>query len=164
MIENLKNAEKEIRTARSEVINRLICFAPYDVVFFWSKNAGLQKQQLEKWAPILKWINQELYTDFKTTLDLETPNQNITQAEVLKKRLEQFSDQQLTAFYAAALDLRSVVLAFALVMKHISAAEAFDLSEMEELYQQKQWGTDEIAKTRQDALLSRLKAIESYLD
>ena len=73
------------------------------------------------------------------------------------------SDKELSGFYVAALNMRSVLLALALVKGKISASEAFELSELEELYQARKWGVDQIAETRRDSIKKILISAEQYL-
>ena len=72
-------------------------------------------------------------------------------------------EQLLTAFYLAALNTRSVLLATALVKGHINADEAFELSELEELYQARKWGKEEVAEARRKSIKDTLNSIEKYL-
>ena len=59
--------------------------------------------------------------------------------------------------------MRSVLLALALVKGKISANEAFELSELEELYQARKWGVEPIAEARRDSIKKILINVEQYL-
>ena len=59
--------------------------------------------------------------------------------------------------------MRSVLLALALVKGKISANEAFELSELEELYQARKWGTEPVAEARRNSIKNLLISTEKYL-
>ena len=69
----------------------------------------------------------------------------------------------MAVFYTAALDMHSVLLALALVKGKIDAKQAFELSEMEELFQARNWGKEAIAEARRRAIKDKLVDAESYL-
>ena len=52
---DFKQAEKEIKEHRSEVIEKLVEFSFTDVILFWSANEEIKSLQTEKWLPVLKW-------------------------------------------------------------------------------------------------------------
>ena len=73
------------------------------------------------------------------------------------------SEKELSGFYIASLNMRSVLLALALVKGRITAEQAFELAELEELYQANKWGTEPIAEARRNSIKATLKQVEQYL-
>ena len=59
--------------------------------------------------------------------------------------------------------MRSVLLAVALIKGHINATEAFELSELEELYQARKWGSEPVAEARRNSIKDSLISAEKYL-
>ena len=59
--------------------------------------------------------------------------------------------------------MRSVLLALALVKGKINANKAFELSELEELYQARKWGTEPVAEARRNSIKNLLISTEKYL-
>ena len=163
MEQNLKQVEKDIKQHRAEIIDRLVNFALNDVLLFWSSDKDVKKEQQEKWLPILRWVDETLNARFKqtTTLDAEKTDKKATQE--LKKYLDSLSDKELTSFYIAALNMRSVLLAVAMIKGRINAAEAFELSELEELYQARKWGSEPVAEARRNSIKDSLISAEKYL-
>ena len=155
--------EQDICKNKGEIIDRLVNFALNDVLLFWSTDEKVQKEQEKNWSPIIAWANQAINVDFKKTQSLEIPEENFSTSVQLKKCLIALSDKELSGFYVAALNMRSVLLALALVKGKISASEAFELSELEELYQARKWGVDQIAETRRDSIKKILISAEQYL-
>ena len=163
MEQNLKQVEEDIKQHRVEIIDRLVNFALNDVLLFWSTDKEVKKEQQEKWLPILKWVDDTLNTRFKQTTSLETDTSGKTAATELKKYLDNLSDKELTSFYVAALNMRSVLLAVAMIQGRINATEAFELSELEELYQARKWGSEPVAEARRNSIKDSLISAEKYL-
>ena len=163
MEQNLKQVEEDIKQHRVEIIDRLVNFALNDVLLFWSTDKEVKKEQQEKWLPILKWVDDTLNTRFKQTTSLETDTSGKTAATELKKYLDNLSDKELTSFYVAALNMRSVLLAVAMIKGRINATEAFELSELEELYQARKWGREPVAEARRNSIKDSLISAEKYL-
>ena len=163
MTENWIIIEKDIQSHRDELIERLVKFSLTDLLFFWSNEDKLKKLQSEKWGPVLIWLNNKLDTHFQKTYSLEPPKENESMRLKLKHYLTQYSDKQLSALYVAATNMRSVLLATALVEKKINAQKAFELSELESLYQIQKWGKDQDIETKMNALKETLIGVEKYL-
>ena len=81
----------------------------------------------------------------------------------LKNIFVEMSDKELACYYAASLNMKSVLLALALVKGRIDANEAGRLSYLEELWQNEMWGTDDDAEKIRLERCAELKKIESYL-
>lgn len=163
MEQNLKQVEKDIKQHRAEIIDRLVNFALNDVLLFWSTDKEVKKEQQEKWLPILRWVDETLNARFKQTTTFEAEKTDKKAAHELKKYLDGLSDKELTSFYIAALNMRSVLLAVAMIKGRINAAEAFELSELEELYQARKWGSEPVAEARRNSIKDSLISAEKYL-
>ena len=114
-VEKLKQAVGEIRNCRQDVIDRLVQFAPTDSLLFWGNNDELIKKQEQLWNPILNWANREINAKYITTRDLNVPEQDPYSLSNLKNFMENLSDKELAAFYLAAVNTKSELLAAALV-------------------------------------------------
>lgn len=161
---NFKQAEKDIKEHRSEVIEKLVEFSFTDVILFWSANEDIKKLQTEKWLPVLKWLNNRFKITLKETDGLTPPPQNENNRVVFMQILEKMSLKTLTAYYLAAVRLKSPLLALAFAEKKISASEAFDLAYLEELYQSKSWGVDDEAEQGRQCVKNELFEIDDFLN
>ena len=133
-IKDWQAIEKDVAKNKTALIERMVNFALNDTLLFWSTDEKVQKQQEKKWSPIIVWANKIINADFRQTTAIETDSHNLNIASQLKNYLNVLSNKELSAFYVAALNMRSVLLALALVKEKINAKEAFELSELEELY------------------------------
>lgn len=160
---NWKKIEEDVQQHRSEIIDRLVDFSLNDVLLFWSSEESLQKEQEKKWMPIIQWVDENVNAKFKATTGIDVTPTSTETLQELRNYINQFSDKELTAFYMAALNMRSVLLALALVKGRINATTAFELSELEELYQVRKWGKEPEAEARRKSLKASISDVEKYL-
>ncbi len=163
MLGDLEKAREEIAKNRAEVIERLVQFSMTDLLLFWGQEKDLMERQAKIWGPILAWAEEKMKAKFATTQSLDVPQENQASGYRLKVFLENLSDKELTAFYAAALQMRSVLLAAALVRGRINAEEAFQAAFLDELWQAENWGSDEEAEKRRQTIKSEIEEIERFL-
>lgn len=162
MSDYLNKATAEIGKSRKEVIDRLVVFSQTDLLLFWGHEKDLIERQKKIWGPILQWANNEINVEFVKTQGLDVP-ENKASGEKLKDYLNSFSDKELAAFYVAALNMKSVLLAIALVKKRLSADEAFNAAFLDELWQAESWGVEKEAEKRRAELKKELHEIEDFL-
>ena len=160
---DFKQAEKEIKEHRSEVIEKLVEFSFTDVILFWSANEEITSLPPEKWLPVLKWLTTRFKITLKETDGLTLPPQNENNRAGFTEILDKMSLKTLTAYYLAAVRLKSPLLALAFAEKKITASEAFELAYLEELYQSKSWGVDEEAEQSRQCVKNELLEIEEFL-
>ena len=158
----LSQAIKEIGQYRAEITQKLLEFARTDVLFFWGEKKDLFLRQEKEWLPILAWVEDLLKVKLKRTTDLNVPENQKMQSP-LKKVFDEMSDAELACYYAAALNMRSVLLALAFVKGKLTADKACELSYLEEKWQNEIWGEDEEALNRRQERCDELKKIEAYL-
>ena len=162
MKSKLEKSIQEISKDRKIVIEKLVKFSLTDMLLFWSTNEKLFMRQQELWTPILIWAKENLDTKFNITKEIDVPEQDSQSGIKLKMFLESLTDKELTGFYFASLNMRSILLAAALIKGKITAKQAYEASCIEELWQAEQWGNDEAADSRRKSLLAELEAIEEF--
>ena len=106
----------------------------------------LQKRQKTGWDPILKWAENT----FKVQINCGTGIVYIPQNEKLffetRKKINNLSIFELTAFYDMVSITGSLILGLAIINGRLSAEEAYQLSRIDEQWQLEQWGEDEEAQ------------------
>lgn len=163
MSDKFVKAQEEISANRSEVVEKLVRFALTDALLFWSHNDDLSKRQEKLWMPVVIWVRKVLQVEILTTDGLEVPKENEKIVDQLKFFLEKLSDKRLTALYLAALDMRSVILAMALVEGRLDAEAAYKAAWLEELWQAEKWGIDPEAERKRLEMKKELQEIEAFL-
>ncbi len=161
--EKLKQAVGEIKTRREDIIDKLVQFASTDSLLFWANNDDLVKKQEQLWSPVLSWANREFNSQYKATRGLEVPEPDKFSQANLKCFMENLSDKELAAFYLASVNMKSELLAAALVKGHISAEQAFDAAYLEELWQSEHWGKESASEQKRQCLKQELRDIEQFL-
>ncbi|MBE6468163.1 MAG: hypothetical protein E7004_06210 [Alphaproteobacteria bacterium] len=162
MKKTLDKAVKEIGQYREEIEKKLLEFARTDLLFFWGEKRDLYLKQKTEWQPIIDWVEESMKVKVKKTDKLDVPD-NEEMQKPLKVAFAKMSDKELACYYAAALNMKSVLLALALVKGKINAQTAGKLSYLEELWQNEMWGNDEEAAKRRKERCDELVEIESYL-
>lgn len=161
--DKLEQAVGEIGAYREDIINKLVQFAPTDSLLFWGQEDDLVKHQELLWSPILSWANQEINAKYITTRNLDVPEQDEYSLCNMRCFIENLSDKELAAFYLAAVNMKSELLAAALVKGHINAKQAFDAAYLEELWQSKHWGKEYSSEQKRQGLQQELCDIEQFL-
>ena len=155
--------EEDININRDALIDKLVDFSLNDVLLFWSTDEKVQQEQEKKWSPILAWANKIVNGEFRRTTTIDNYPENRDTSLKLKKILSSLSGKELSGFYIASLNMRSVLLALALIKGRITAEQAFELAELEELYQANKWGSEPLAEARRNSIKETLKEVEQYL-
>lgn len=163
MKENLTAALADAAENRQAIIERLMKFSETDMLLFWGEDKDLLLRQEKLWRPVLDWAQNRLKLSLKTTQSLDVPEQDKQTAEQMRAFLSGLNNKQLLCFLKAALDMRSVLLAAALVEGQLSAEQAFEAAFLEELWQSENWGVVEEAEQRHNELKSELLEIETVL-
>ena len=162
MKNELEKAMKEIGLYRKDVEEKILEFARTDLLFFWGEKKELFEKQQKEWKPILDWVEERINARIKTTTSLDVPDNEFLQ-HPMKVVVEEMSDKELACFYAAELNMKSVLLALALIRGRIDAEEAGRLSYLEELWQNEIWGKEIEAQKRREERCEELKVIERFL-
>lgn len=154
-----------IAPQREGVIASLLTYVDADTLCFRAQHpTDLRERQQRQWQPALDWLEREHGIALVSTEGLMPPKQAPDTSLRIRRSLEQLNDTQLTAFQAAASLASSLALSFALIHRHLSAADVFTAAFLDELYQVEKWGEDELARDRRQRIAGDLQAIERYLD
>jgi len=150
---------------REAVIASLLAYVDADTLCFRAQHpAELRERQQRVWQPILEWLRREHGLALAFTEGLMPAEQAPDVASRIRRSVERLDDTRLTAFQAAASLASSLALGFALVYRHLSAADIFTAAFLDELYQVEKWGEDELARDRRRRIAGDLEAVERYLE
>ena len=134
---------------RMEVAQEAARYAGSDLLcYFAEAPPSLVARQERDWAPILNWAEEELGLVFIRTVGISPqpqPPQTILRVEALALDLDDF---RLAAVAFAGALFGSTILALAVERGRLTGEEAYDLSRLDEAFQEEQWGVDEEAADR----------------
>jgi chaperone required for assembly of F1-ATPase len=142
-------ALEKIGPARAEVAAEIGRYANSDVLCYWAEAPReLVNQQTERWGPLLDWARETLGLRFAKAHGIvhrAQPTETVAGVEALAGALDNFA---LAGLAHATPLFGSAVLALAVQRGKLDGEVAFDLSRLDEAYQEAQWGVDEEAAAR----------------
>ena len=154
-----------VSPSRRPVAAEVARFADNDLLcFFADYPDALVRRQEQLWGPWLTWAKDELGVELHRATGISAPVQSsvsLARAEALAQRLDDFV---LAGLASASALFGSAILAFAMHRQAISAEAAFDLSRLDEAFQEEQWGIDAEAATRTASLRREAKMLGAWFD
>jgi chaperone required for assembly of F1-ATPase len=156
-------AVDRVSVSREEVAAELARYAGADLLCYFAEAPDeLMARQQAHWTPLLDWARSELGLEFTPSAGIvhrAQPSQTLEGVEALALRLD---DYALTALAHAAALLGSAVLALALERGRIGGEEAFDVSRLDEAFQEERWGVDAEAADRTARLRREAATLEEW--
>lgn len=152
-----------IGQAREAVADEIAAFAGSDLLCYLAEEpTSLVEQQARQWSPWRAWAAVELGVHLEPAEGIVHRSQDpaaIARVRELALRLDDFA---LAGLGMAAPLLGSAVLALALQRAALSGDEAFDLSRLDEAFQESRWGVDEEAAERTAARRAEARLLERW--
>jgi len=145
------NRERLIAEARQYASSDVLCYREGTVRLH-------QEHQEASWDPVLGWAKEQGVA-LNTTLGLSAIPQPESSLDAVANYASGLDNMRLTLIVHLTAVFGSAVLAMAVLEKHLTGAKAYDLSRLDELWQIKYWGEDEIAKERTDAIIEEIVAL-----
>lgn len=154
-------AIEAIPPARAETADSVAAYAASDLLCYWAEQpAGLVERQQGHWGPVLERIEAEAKVSFLRAAGIVHQSQpEPTLAKIREMALE-LDDFRLAGVAFGAGLFGSAILAFALQRGWMSGEQAFELSRLDEAWQEEKWGVDEEAAER----TARLRGEAQMLD
>jgi chaperone required for assembly of F1-ATPase len=149
--------------ARGAVAEEVSRYAGSDLLcYFAEEPPALLEREVAHWGPVLDWAEAELGLSFERATGIvhrPQPAETVARAAALAAKLDDFA---LTGLAFAAALLGSAVLAFALQRGELSGEAVFDLSRLDEAFQEERWGVDQEAAERTAALRREALMLERW--
>jgi chaperone required for assembly of F1-ATPase len=142
-----------IPQTREATADQVAAYAGSDLLLYFAEEPqGLVQRQAERWGPLLERAEAEAKLAFARASGIihqSQPQATLDEVRGIALRLDDFGLAGL-AFGAALFG--SAVLAIALLRGWIEAEQAFELSRLDEAWQEERWGVDEEAAERTEWL------------
>uniref|UniRef100_A0A671W089 ATP synthase mitochondrial F1 complex assembly factor 2 n=1 Tax=Sparus aurata TaxID=8175 RepID=A0A671W089_SPAAU len=106
---------------------------------------GLVELQKNEWDPALHWIENRYNVTIGASSSILGPEIPEATKETFRQHLNSYNFWSLTGLEFVITQLKSVVLAMAMIDRHLNVEQAVLLSRLEEEYQIRQWGNVEWA-------------------
>lgn len=129
--------------AREPVADEIAAYAGSDCLCYPAEAPGsLVAQQAGEWAPWLDWAAQELDVRLACSVGIVHRAQDPAAVARVRDLALALDDFALTGLAALTPLLGSAVLALAVTRGALSGEAAFDLSRLDEAFQEGRWGVD----------------------
>lgn len=134
------------------------------VCYFAAHPPALVRLHEEHWKPLLAWLKEEHGIAFEAISGIQHHPQPSAALDKLKQIIEGLGAADFTIVQSATASTGSIAIALALLEGKISAEQAYEAACVDEVYQLKTWGADELAQKKLDALKADLQDIARFRD
>jgi chaperone required for assembly of F1-ATPase len=157
------SAVDRISIKRAETAAEVGRFAGADLLcYFADAPESLTARQTERWGPVLEWAGNALDLTFHRTVGIvhrAQPPETVAKVEALALALDDFG---LAALAMAAGLFGSALLALALQRNQLDGEAAFELSRLDEEFQEQIWGVDAEAEARRALLTAEAVLLDRW--
>jgi chaperone required for assembly of F1-ATPase len=142
-------AADRVSQARPETVREVVNFAASDLLCYFAEAPQvLVRRQTDQWGPILAWAEQDLGLIFIRADGIIHKPQPEATLHRLSDLVNASDDFTLAGLAFAASLFGSAILATALWRGRLDGDVAFELSRLDEAFQEQQWGVDDEAAVR----------------
>ena len=148
---------------RDELISETRRYAQTDLLCYRAASpADLTALQIQQWEPILEWA-ATLGIKLKSVTGIMAITQDETALDRVAATAQEFDNVGLTLLVHFVSVFGSAVLGLAVMKKHLTISQAFELSRLDEAYQIAQWGEDEEAAERTEYIRKETLALADLI-
>ena len=157
------SAIDRVSIKHAEVAAEMRRYAGADMLCYFADGPGtLVERQLQRWGPLLDWARDELGLEFHRAVGIihrEQPPETVAAVESLALAADDFA---LAGLAMAAGLYGSTVLGLALYRGRLSGVDAFELSRLDEEFQEEKWGVDAEALARRGVLTADAVMLDAW--
>lgn len=143
------------------VVGEIAGFGGSDLLCYRGEGE-LAERQLA-WDPLLHWSAEALGAPLHVTTGIIPVDQPVESVATLRGHVASLSPFELVALHDLVAISGSLVLGLAVHRGHISAAEAFALSRIDETWQAEKWGVDDDAAEMDEKRLQAFLNADRFL-
>lgn len=149
---------------RPEIVEDLAGYGGHDLICYWSDESGdLLRRQQQHWQPLLDWAAQSLSAPLLKTCGVVSQDQPPASLSTLRAAVERHDTMALTGLAAAVQTSGSLVIGIAVSLGRLDPDEAYEISQLDEIYQGERWGEDAEATARRQSLREDLRGAARFL-
>lgn len=156
-------ALEALPAAREATVQSVAQYAGSDLLcYFADQPTALADRQVERWEPVLARAEAEIAGAFVRASGIvhrEQPTETLARVRALAGGLDDF---RLTGLAFGAALFGSAILAIGLLRGWFSGEQAFELSRLDEAYQEEKWGVDAEAAERTAKLADEARLLERW--
>jgi chaperone required for assembly of F1-ATPase len=130
-----------------EVADMLAAYGDSDLLCYRATTPdALTERQSALWDPLLNWAETALNAKLVTVAGVMHQAQSPTSLKELRQRTYALNAFELAAFHDLVSLSGSLIIAFAAIKGHLPPQTLWELSRLDEIWQQEQWGKDDEAQ------------------
>jgi len=153
-----------VSSQRERVIGDTAKYAESDLLCYRAATPeSLVRRQQETWQPLLDWAAERFGARLVVAEGTTFVAQPAKAVAGLRAAVASHGDLALSALFNLTHIAGSLVIALAVAERTITAAQAFEAGQLDELYQIERWGTDPIATQRHDGIKHDMNAGAKFL-
>lgn len=154
-----------VAEAREATAGEVARYAESDLLcYFADSPKALVDRQVTHWGPVLAWAERDLQLYLKRTTGIvhqPQPPEMLERVRALALALDDFA---LTGLAHAVGLFGSAILALAVERGELTAETAFDLSRLDEAFQEGQWGIDDAAAARTARMRTEAAVLDPWFE
>lgn len=140
-------------------------YAQTDLVCHLAENPRVLRERQEAgWAPLRAWAGLEMGLSLMPVQGVIPAPQPEESVEAVRRHAAALDDFRLTGLVHGIAMFGSAVLGLAAERRRITAAEAFELSRIDEAFQAQQWGEDAETARRTERTRAEARALDLWFD
>ncbi|MDU8912225.1 ATP12 family chaperone protein [Aestuariicoccus sp. MJ-SS9] len=138
----------KVAVQQPEVADMLAAYGDSDLLCYRADSPEeLVSRQAAAWDPLLDWAAQDLGARLEPRTGIMHTPQDPDALARLSGQVHALTAFELAGFHDLVAISGSLILGFAVARKRLSAEAAWDISRIDEHWQEEQWGEDDEAKT-----------------
>jgi len=152
-----------IGAAREATANQIADYAGSDLLLYFAEQPeALVRRQTELWGPLLDRAEKEARLSFVRASGIIHRAQPQASLEEVRRIVLSLDDFGLAGLAFGAALFGSAILAIGLQRGWLDGAQAYELSRLDEAWQEEQWGVDEEAAERAQRLREEAGVLERW--
>jgi len=161
----LATALDRVGPDRAAITDMLLAYVETDLVCYRATSPReLKARQQAVWQPVVDWLATAHDIVLAVTEGVVPVSQPRTSMTAAASALARLSDSHLTALQAAMGSTGSFALGLAMIHGRLTAAETIAAANLDETYQNEQWGEDAEAMERRRRIAAEIQAVGRYLE
>ena len=161
-----QGALDQVASERGRIVSRIAAFADSDMLYYRADEGqqALVDHQAVHWDPLLDWARQRYDVSFNLIHGIRYEAQPAETIERLTWAVEAQDDFAIAAMLSLVGLSGSLIATLALVEQEYDSATLWPLVNLEELWQEQQWGRDDQAAAARGIKQAEFEAAARFLD
>jgi len=161
-----QGALDQVAGERDRIVGRIAAFADSDMLYYRADEGqqALVEHQEAQWDPLLDWARQRYDASFNLVYGIRYEPQPAETIERLTAAVEAQDDFTIAAMLSLVGLSGSLVATLALVEQEFDSATLWPLVNLEELWQEQQWGRDDQAAATRGIKQAEFEAAARFLE